>query len=61
MSLEKLQLKGKGSLKTLVTKRRGYEKFSLSIKISSGPLPAINNDCQEVLILNLWKHRYFLC
>ena len=32
---ENLQLRDKGSLKTLVTKWRGYEKFSLSIEISS--------------------------
>ena len=39
--LKKLQLKDQGSLKTLMTKWRGCEKFSLSIKKSSGPLPGI--------------------
>ena len=41
---EKLLLKDKGSLKTLVMKWRGYEQFSLLIEISSGPLPGIDND-----------------
>ena len=41
---EKLHLEDQGSLKTLVTKWRGYEKFSLSMKISCGPLPGIDND-----------------
>jgi hypothetical protein len=32
---------------------RGHEKFTMSLEISSGPPPGINNDCS--LILNFWR------